>query len=111
MKKIVEQKKALKFLYENVRARGLKAASKRALIKDMLIKIGPDVIPLGNMGLNRNFKSIWSSRRIGWVVLDVVGSTGRIIILWKEDYINVRDSLLGSFSVTISFTFNNSFSG
>lgn len=63
-------------------------------------------------GLNRKFvKSIWSSKRISWVALDAVGSEGGIIILSKEDCIKVVDSILGSFSVTISFNYNNSLSG
>lgn len=38
-------------------------------------------------------KSMWSSRRIGWVVLDAIDSSGGNLILWKEEVIQVFYSI------------------
>lgn len=57
-------------------------------------------------------KFVWSSKRIEWVALDVVGGAlGGILIMWKEESITVSGSIMRSFSVSIHFPYNNNVRG
>lgn len=79
-------------------ARGLNACLKRALVKDLLVKFNPDVI-LQESKLDevdrRIVKSLWSSRHVGWVALNAIGSSSSILIIWKEENIIVVDTIKG----------------
>lgn len=70
----------MKLLSWNVR--GLGARSKRVLIKDLISKVD-HLLMLQETKLTANrkvVKTVWSSCRIGWVVLDAEGSSGGILL-------------------------------
>lgn len=84
----------MKIISWNVR--GLGARPKRALIKDLLSRENPDLVILQESKLTKvdrgMIKSVWSSRHVGWVTLEAMGSVGGILIMWKESCIEVVDS-------------------
>lgn len=97
----------MKILSWNVR--GLGARSKRALIKDLICSVNHDIAILQESWLNqidrRIVKSIWSSRHIAWLALNAINSAGGILIMWKETEIEVVNSVLGAFSISIECIF------
>lgn len=95
--------------------RGIGARLKRAVVKDLLCRANPDIVILQETKLDsidrRLVKSIWSSKRIGWMALDAQGSAGGILLMWREDRVTIKDSLLGRFSVSIECNLNGSTEG
>lgn len=91
------------------------ASSKRPVVRDSLIKGNPDVVILQETKLSlvdrRTVKEVWSSRHKGCVTLDAVGASGGILMLWNEDSIEVHEAMVGTFSVSISFSYKNSVRG
>ena len=87
----------------------------KAVVKELLVKFNPDVVILQKSKVstvNRHLvKSVWSSWFVGWATLEAYGSSGGILILWKEDSITVVDSIQGQFSISIHWKFNAGFSG
>lgn len=83
--------------------------SKRALVKDLISSVNPDSVILQETKLakvdRRLVKSIWSSRHVAWLSLDASNSAGGIILMWKENQIDVVNSFLGAFSITIQCSF------
>ena len=95
--------------------RGINARPKRALVKELLAKFNPDVVILQETKVSsvdrQLVKSVWSSRFVGWASLEAYGSSGGILILWKEDSLTVDDSIQGEFSVSIHCKLNAGFCG
>ena len=95
--------------------RGLNAHPKRAVVKEFRVKFNPDVVILQETKLSivdrQLVKSVWSSRFVGWASLEACGSSGGILILWKEDSLTVDDSIQGEFSVSIHCKLNAGFCG
>lgn len=89
--------------------RGLGARPKRALIKDLLVKENPDLVILQETKLNqidrRVIKFVWSSRHVGWLHLEASNSAGGILIMWKNSSIEVSNSILGAFTISIECSF------
>lgn len=89
--------------------RGMGAHLKRILIKEQLVKFCLDIVILQETKVSkmnrRIVKSIWSSKHIGWVALDAVGTVGArgILIMWREEVIVVCDAIQGVFSISIHF--------
>ena len=83
-------------------------------MKELLVKFNPDVVILQESKVRtvdqHLVKSVWSSQFIGWTALEAYGSSGGILILWKEDSITMVDSIQGQFSISIHCKFNASFS-
>lgn len=80
-------------------------------MKDLLSCANPDVVILQETRLNSMnrlmVKSVWSSRQIGWIALDAV-FCGGILVMWKESSVQVFDSMVGLFSVSLACKFNGS---
>lgn len=73
----------MKLFFWNVR--GLGAISKRAIVKDVLEKVDPNVVIMSKSKLD--CVNSWL------VILYAMGSTGGILLMWKEDSVVVEDSL------------------
>ena len=95
--------------------RGLNACPKRVVVKELLVKFNLDVVILQEFNVStvdrHLVKLVWSSRFVGWAALEAYGSSGGILILWKENSVTVVDSIQGQFSVSIHCKFNAGFYG
>lgn len=95
----------MKVISWNVRGSG--AASKRALVKDLLQKTDLDLVCLQetkkseiDMSL---VSSIWRTRHIGCLSLDAEDTTEGILLLWNEQKITVTNPVIGVFFITLFF--------
>ncbi|XP_026396204.1 uncharacterized protein LOC113290825 [Papaver somniferum] len=48
-------------------------------------------------------RSLWGSNRYNYIYLSSEGSSGGIIVMWKEGIVHMEDQLIGAFSVSIKF--------
>lgn len=93
--------------------RGLESPKKRALIKGFLASTNPSIVILRETKtstVDRRFiKSLWSSRFIGWAVLEANGASGGIIIMCNELNIDMSDPIIYTFSLSLKLTLADGF--
>lgn len=93
--------------------RGLGSKKKRCVIKDLLVKIYPDVVIFQETKLepvDRNvLKSLWEARNKGWSSLQSCGRSGGILIMWDERIVSVLEMVCGVFSISIKVKGLNEF--
>ncbi|BFG20710.1 hypothetical protein CerSpe_069840 [Prunus speciosa] len=86
--------------------RGLGDRKKRAVIKKVLKKCGAYIVMLQEtkkMLIDRKLiGNIWGSKFREWICLPSIGSSGGILIVWNTKAVKVKESLLGSYTVSIN---------
>lgn len=79
------------------------------------MKFNPDVVILQESKVSvdgrKLVKSVWGSCLVGCGILEACGSSGGILLMWKEESITVISSIQGQFSVSILFKTNAGFFG
>lgn len=83
----------MKILYWNVR--GLGDVRKRGMIKDILKKIGPDMVVIQETKKEnfdrKDVSSIWGSKFKEWVFLPSLGRSGGMVVVWNTKSVEVSD--------------------
>ncbi|XP_059623206.1 uncharacterized protein LOC132266370 [Cornus florida] len=96
----------LQILSWNVR--GLNDSVRIKVVKSVIRKRGGYVVCLQETKLastsDRLVRSLWGGRFVEWVVLDAVGSSGGILIMWDNRWVSKVDSHVERFSVSCVFS-------
>lgn len=73
------------------------------LVKALLSKAWLDIFILQETKLDsidrRLVKAVWSPKHVGWSMIE--GSSGGVIDMWKQHTVQVIDSTLGYFFVSV----------
>lgn len=93
----------MKVLSWNVRSMG--TFSKGAVVKSTLVSLSSDIVYLQETKLRvmdqKIAKSLWNSRHVGRVALDLKGSAGGVLVIWKENSFDVLESIIDEFFVSV----------
>ncbi|TYK01560.1 LINE-1 retrotransposable element ORF2 protein [Cucumis melo var. makuwa] len=112
-KKLIKEVKALLGSWER-EAQAAKACTSEGP-DDFLVKFNPDVVILQESKVSvdgrKLVKSVWGSCLVGCGILEACGSSGGILLMWKEESITVISSIQGQFPVSILFKTNAGFFG
>lgn len=95
--------------------RGLGSLSKQTHVKNLSSGANPHIVLLQETRLNvmdrKMVKSIWSSRGTGWIALDAVHLAEEVLVMRKENNVEVMESAVGLFSISIACKFNGNIVG
>jgi len=88
----------------SLRTWGINDHDTRVLLKNLLKDWNCDLIclqqtKLEDVGLS-DIRSIWGNQHVGFAVLKVTGSVGRILVLWNKNTFKLSSSYCGDFSIT-----------
>ncbi|XP_026405612.1 uncharacterized protein LOC113300621 [Papaver somniferum] len=97
---------SLKILTWNVR--GLNSNSRRTLVHKMIQMIKALIIILKETKMMQcsswDIKQICGYKNVGWTLQQSIGSTGGMLTLWDRDLVEVSDSLVGNYTLSILCT-------
>ncbi|XP_026450908.1 uncharacterized protein LOC113351051 [Papaver somniferum] len=94
---------SLKILSWNVR--GLCSNDRRLIVKKMIGLLQAPIVILQETKMMRcsdhDIQQICGHSNFGWTFQQSVGNSGGMIILWDKDFLEVKESLVGDYSLSI----------
>lgn len=97
--------KSLEMIVVSWNVRGLGSGKKRGVIRESLRKINLDIVIIQETKKEileeRTVGSVWKARFRNWVSLPFTGRSGGILLIWDVRIVEVVDTLIGTFTVSI----------
>ncbi|XP_026450819.1 uncharacterized protein LOC113350934 [Papaver somniferum] len=88
--------------------RDLNSSSRRTVVHKMLQFIRPPISMIQETKLmhctSRDIKQICGYKNVGWTLQQSVGSKGGMLILWDRDLVEVSDSLVAEYTLSVLCT-------
>ncbi|XP_026436394.1 uncharacterized protein LOC113334324, partial [Papaver somniferum] len=85
--------------------RGLNSNRRRTVVHKFLQMIRAPIIILQETKMMQcsswDIKQICGSKNVGWTLQQSVGNSGGMLILWDRDFLEVSDSLVGDYTLSI----------